>query len=228
MLSHTVSAGIRTPGSSTARPLHGQEKTRTGRALTWCRKQESNLRPTHYECAALPTELLRRGRQFYVNTRAMVNPHTAAGRLQRHDMDAAIWAPVRQHWPVWPATGARHTHVRKKAHVMGKGRLEAFSDGVLAIIITIMVLQMGNPAGPHPGGIQPAGSRPCWPMWRTSFMWASTGATIATCCMPANGSPAACSGPTCTCCSGCRCCPLPTSANRWMHEDHTEALPTAT
>lgn len=26
----------------------------------WCRKQESNLRPTHYECAALPTELFRR------------------------------------------------------------------------------------------------------------------------------------------------------------------------
>src|SRR6188768_3818650 len=25
----------------------------------WCRKQESNLRPTHYECAALPTELFR-------------------------------------------------------------------------------------------------------------------------------------------------------------------------
>src|SRR5690606_6463799 len=26
----------------------------------WCRKQESNLRPTQYECAALPTELFRR------------------------------------------------------------------------------------------------------------------------------------------------------------------------
>ena len=28
----------------------------------WCREQESNLRPTHYECAALPTELSRQGR----------------------------------------------------------------------------------------------------------------------------------------------------------------------
>jgi uncharacterized membrane protein len=28
---------------------------------------------------------------------------------------------------------------------MGKGRLEAFSDGVLAIIITIMVLEMKTP-----------------------------------------------------------------------------------
>ena len=32
---------------------------------------------------------------------------------------------------------------------MGKGRLEAFSDGVLAIIITIMVLELKLPAGEH-------------------------------------------------------------------------------
>ena len=25
----------------------------------WCRKEDSNLRPTHYECVALPTELFR-------------------------------------------------------------------------------------------------------------------------------------------------------------------------
>jgi len=31
---------------------------------------------------------------------------------------------------------------------MGKGRLEAFSDGVIAIIITIMVLEMKTPPGP--------------------------------------------------------------------------------
>jgi uncharacterized membrane protein len=30
---------------------------------------------------------------------------------------------------------------------MGKGRLEAFSDGVLAIILTIMVLEMKVPHG---------------------------------------------------------------------------------
>jgi TMEM175 potassium channel family protein len=30
---------------------------------------------------------------------------------------------------------------------MGKGRLEAFSDGVIAIIITVMVLEMKVPHG---------------------------------------------------------------------------------
>ena len=34
---------------------------------------------------------------------------------------------------------------------MGKGRLEAFSDGVIAIIITIMVLEMKVPHGERPG-----------------------------------------------------------------------------
>ncbi len=31
---------------------------------------------------------------------------------------------------------------------MGKGRLEAFSDGVIAIIITIMVLELKIPTAP--------------------------------------------------------------------------------
>lgn len=38
---------------------------------------------------------------------------------------------------------------------MGKNRLEAFSDGVLAIIITIMVLEMKVPAGSGLGALQP-------------------------------------------------------------------------
>ena len=36
---------------------------------------------------------------------------------------------------------------------MGKGRLEAFSDGVLAIIITIMVLEMKVPHDASAAGI---------------------------------------------------------------------------
>ena len=38
---------------------------------------------------------------------------------------------------------------------MGKGRLEAFSDGVLAIIITIMVLEIKVPHGNNPGLLKP-------------------------------------------------------------------------
>ena len=38
---------------------------------------------------------------------------------------------------------------------MGKGRLEAFSDGVLAIIITIMVLEMKVPHGTSLEALQP-------------------------------------------------------------------------
>src|SRR5829696_8546629 len=38
----------------------------------------------------------------------------------------------------------RHAGLR-----MSKGRLEAFSDGVLAIIITIMVLELKPPHAPH-------------------------------------------------------------------------------
>ncbi len=38
---------------------------------------------------------------------------------------------------------------------MGKGRLEAFSDGVMAIIITIMVLEMKVPEGDKLADLQP-------------------------------------------------------------------------
>ena len=39
--------------------------------------------------------------------------------------------------------------------VMGKGRLEAFSDGVIAIIITIMVLEMKVPQGESLAALRP-------------------------------------------------------------------------
>jgi uncharacterized membrane protein len=38
---------------------------------------------------------------------------------------------------------------------MGKGRFEAFSDGVMAIIITIMVLELRVPHGDTPGSLVP-------------------------------------------------------------------------
>jgi hypothetical protein len=37
---------------------------------------------------------------------------------------------------------------------MGKGRLEAFTDGVIAIIITIMVLEIKVPPGPDLAALQ--------------------------------------------------------------------------
>jgi len=38
---------------------------------------------------------------------------------------------------------------------MSKGRLEAFSDGVLAVIITIMVLELKAPSDPNPAALRP-------------------------------------------------------------------------
>ncbi|MQA22790.1 DUF1211 domain-containing protein [Rugamonas sp. FT103W] len=43
---------------------------------------------------------------------------------------------------------------------MGKGRLEAFSDGVIAIIITIMVLELKVPHGADWAALQPL-----WPVF---------------------------------------------------------------
>jgi uncharacterized membrane protein len=45
--------------------------------------------------------------------------------------------------------------VSQQEGVMGKGRLEAFSDGVLAIIITIMVLELKIPSGETLSALRP-------------------------------------------------------------------------
>jgi uncharacterized membrane protein len=53
--------------------------------------------------------------------------------------------------------------------VMGKGRLEAFSDGVLAIIITIMVLEMKVPHGENLEALLPL--LPVFLSYVLSFMY---------------------------------------------------------
>ncbi len=54
---------------------------------------------------------------------------------------------------------------------MGKGRLEAFSDGVIAIIITIMVLEMAAPHGDIVSGRTLAGSCLSFFSYVLSFMY---------------------------------------------------------
>ena len=53
--------------------------------------------------------------------------------------------------------------------VMGKGRLEAFSDGVIAIIITIMVLELKPPQGTEVADL--AGVLPGWLRYALSFVY---------------------------------------------------------
>src|ERR1700729_3338777 len=52
---------------------------------------------------------------------------------------------------------------------MSKGRLEAFSDGVMAILITIMVLELKVPSGSDWAAIQPL--VPVFPTYVLSFVF---------------------------------------------------------
>lgn len=56
---------------------------------------------------------------------------------------------------------------------MPKGRLEAFSDGVIAIIITIMVLEIATPAGPRPADLAP--------LWTSFFSYALSFFSVGAC-----------------------------------------------
>ena len=55
----------------------------------WCWREESNLRPTRYECVALPTELLQQDSSNYrgriaLNASCIPLPKTAAAWLLFH------------------------------------------------------------------------------------------------------------------------------------------------
>ena len=87
---------------------------------------------------------------------------------------------------------------------MGKNRLEAFSDGVIAIIITIMVLELKVPHGEDIAALAPL--YPVFLSYVLSFVYlsASTGTTTTTWSAPCTPSAGRCCGPTCIYCSGCR------------------------
>jgi len=66
---------------------------------------------------------------------------------------------------------------------MGKNRLEAFSDGVIAIIITIMVLEMKIPHGDSLTTLAPIA--PVFLSYTSaSYTSVSTGTIITICSMP--------------------------------------------
>ena len=88
---------------------------------------------------------------------------------------------------------------------MSKGRLEAFSDGVIAIIITIMVLELKVPHGADLAALRPL--VPVFISYVLSFVfigiyWNNHHHLL----HAVDGSTAASCGGTCTCCSGCRRC----------------------
>jgi hypothetical protein len=57
--------------------------------------------------------------------------------------------------PWYDATRAAHVNTARKHKDMSKGRLEAFSDGVIAIIITITVLNLRVPHEASLAGLRP-------------------------------------------------------------------------
>src|ERR1019366_9342450 len=61
------------------------------RALIWCWREESNLRPTRYECVALPTELLQQKRgllfQFRIETITVLASSLAPDETTSHSTD---------------------------------------------------------------------------------------------------------------------------------------------
>jgi hypothetical protein len=85
---------------------------------------------------------------------------------------------------------------------MGKTRLEEFSDGVLAVIITIMVLEMKVPHGSDWQSLQPL--LPVFLSFVLSFVYIGIYWNITICSIRCNVSTVVSCGRICICCSGCR------------------------
>ena len=54
----------RAPEHAIVGSMHGDHPQKMPRKTGWCRIEESNPRPSHYKCAALPTELIRHERNI--------------------------------------------------------------------------------------------------------------------------------------------------------------------
>jgi uncharacterized membrane protein len=85
---------------------------------------------------------------------------------------------------------------------MSKGRLEAFSDGVIAVIITIMVLEMKSPHGTDLAALRTL--VPTFLSYVLSFVYVGiTGTTIIIFCMRRSMLQEGFCGRICIYCSGC-------------------------
>jgi uncharacterized membrane protein len=86
---------------------------------------------------------------------------------------------------------------------MGKERLAAFSDGVIAIIITIMVLELKVPHGSDWTALMAVTKfrKLCSQLY---IFWQSIGTITTTFCTPLREWTALSSGPTPSSCFGCR------------------------
>ena len=77
-LARSICRGCRTGSRTTTRATKDPrtKKPRNGgffRVSEWCRREDSNFRPTHYECVALPTELLRHAGEGAQYSRTRLN-----------------------------------------------------------------------------------------------------------------------------------------------------------
>ncbi len=85
-------AGVRTGEAAPAWPWRGAKKKGLQHdvcnpLISWCRKEDSNLRPTDYESVALPTELFRPNRARIIGSRVVRDKcSTPPPRRQPHGL----------------------------------------------------------------------------------------------------------------------------------------------
>ncbi len=121
----------------------------------------------------------------------------------RAHLPPGVPGPGRSRSPGRPGLGG--SAPRPYAPRMPKGRVEAFSDGVIAILITIMVLELRVPEDAGVEALRPL--LPVFLSYVLSFVFLGIYWNNHHHLLPGHpgGSAAGCSGPTFTCCSGCRC-----------------------